>query len=93
MISSKAISLLTKAEVALQVKALTHSNWFLKSYMESGSRTDNPPGQTPHRLANIFGTLIALMTLTIPVFAIAYFSSNSVEVWQPPVYPLVRSGD
>lgn len=61
--------------------------------MESGSRTDNPPGRTPHRLANIIGTFIALMTLTIPVFAIAYFSSDSVEIWQPSTYPLVRSQD
>ncbi|NJO73884.1 MAG: hypothetical protein HC833_09125 [Leptolyngbyaceae cyanobacterium RM1_406_9] len=61
--------------------------------MESGSRTDNPPGRTSHRLANIIGTLIALMTLTIPVFAIAHFSSDSVEIWQPSTYPLLRSRD
>jgi hypothetical protein len=57
--------------------------------MESGSRADNPPEQSSHTLANLIGTLIAFLTLAVPVFAIAHFSSAS-DGWQPP-NPLERT--
>jgi hypothetical protein len=48
--------------------------------MEPGSRA----AQSLHlsTAANIIGTLIALITLTLPVFATSYFSSDSS--WQAP---------
>jgi hypothetical protein len=53
-------------------------------FMEPGSRTDNPPAQELHTLANLIGTLIAILTLTAPVLTIAHFSSASAG-WQPPI--------
>ncbi len=44
--------------------------------MEPGSTASNPALQTSQPLANLMGTLIALLTLTVPVIAIACFSSN-----------------
>jgi len=32
-----------------------------------------------HRLADIVGTAIALLTLTLPLFVIAHYSSSSVQ--------------
>jgi hypothetical protein len=54
--------------------------------MDSGSRADNPPERTYSRLANIIGTLIALLTLTLPIVVIAHFSSISSEPL-PSSYP------
>ncbi|MBD2310919.1 hypothetical protein H6G20_04375 [Desertifilum sp. FACHB-1129] len=60
--------------------------------MESGSEPASPFGKTHnHRLADIIGTAIALLTLTLPLFAIAYYSSSSVEVFPPATYPLPRA--
>lgn len=44
--------------------------------MESGSRVETFTEPPPHRLANIAGTLIALVTLILPVAAIAYYSTS-----------------
>ncbi|MBW4651991.1 MAG: hypothetical protein KME20_02875 [Kaiparowitsia implicata GSE-PSE-MK54-09C] len=52
----------------------------------SSSQLDNPPERVSNRLAELIGALIALMTLTIPVVAIAYFSSSSLQVLPPPGY-------
>ncbi|MBW4660129.1 MAG: hypothetical protein KME15_15750 [Drouetiella hepatica Uher 2000/2452] len=64
--------------------------------MEPGSTASNPPVQTSQPLANLLGTLIALLTLTVPMIAIAHFSSDHVsssnsseefsvgQVWQTP---------
>ncbi|HEY9619626.1 MAG TPA: hypothetical protein V6C78_04610 [Crinalium sp.] len=52
--------------------------------MESGSRADNPPGRTSNRLADVVGTLIALLTLIMPMMAIAYYSSTSPPGFIPP---------
>lgn len=51
----------------------------------SGSQSNDPPGQAPHRLANIIGALIAVLTLAVPLFSIARFSSPSYE----PSYDLI----
>ncbi|OUL33685.1 hypothetical protein [Nostoc sp. 106C] len=39
----------------------------------------------PHRLADIVGTAIALLTLTLPVFVIAHYSSTNVPNNQQPL--------
>jgi hypothetical protein len=61
--------------------------------MDSSSQADNPLKRTSLRLANIAGTLIALLTLILPLVAIAYFSSTNVKSWQPSVYPVFGSRD
>lgn len=63
----------------------------------SGSQSNDPPGQTRHRLANIIGTLIAVLTLAVPLFSIARFSSPSYEpsydlMVNPPVQLLPDTG-
>jgi hypothetical protein len=37
------------------------------------------------------GTVIALLTLTLPLFVIAYYSSSSVDVLQQTTYSLPKS--
>ncbi|WP_026098185.1 hypothetical protein [Kamptonema formosum] len=56
--------------------------------MESGSPSANASDQPPHGLADIVGTLIALLTLTIPLFVIAHYSSGNAEVVPPHTYQL-----
>jgi hypothetical protein len=51
--------------------------------MESGSQPDLPPNPSSQRLASLVGTFIALLTLAVPLLAIAYFSSSSLDLWQP----------
>ncbi|NJR58427.1 MAG: hypothetical protein HC769_05925 [Cyanobacteria bacterium CRU_2_1] len=51
--------------------------------MESGSQADEPAERTPQRLASFIGVLIALLTLTVPIFAIALFSSTDNSPWPP----------
>ncbi|MBW4522105.1 MAG: hypothetical protein KME16_20805 [Scytolyngbya sp. HA4215-MV1] len=43
--------------------------------MELGSQPDNPARRSPHQLADILGTVIAVLTLTLPFFTIAHYSS------------------
>ncbi|GAB4473132.1 MAG: hypothetical protein OHK0037_33390 [Elainellaceae cyanobacterium] len=43
--------------------------------MEPGSRNDTSPEPSPYRAAEIAGTFIAVLTLVVPVAAIAYFST------------------
>ncbi len=48
----------------------------------------------PHRLADIVGTGIALLTLTLPIFVIAQYSSTNVPYNQQPLtYNLPRTED
>ncbi|MGG6294612.1 hypothetical protein ACQ4M4_09320 [Leptolyngbya sp. AN02str] len=58
----------------------------------SSSQLDNPPERTANRFAEFVGTLIALITLTIPVIALAYFSSSNAQLLPPPGYtaPMTR---
>lgn len=61
--------------------------------MESGSQASEPGERTSQKLANVVGTLIALLTLTVPIFAIAHFSSASYEpLLQSPSQLLPRAG-
>jgi hypothetical protein len=55
--------------VDLQIDDLPNNN------MEPGSRADNPPEQASSKLADIVGTLIAILTLIMPMVAIAYYST------------------
>ncbi|HIK55702.1 MAG TPA: hypothetical protein IGS37_11130 [Synechococcales cyanobacterium M55_K2018_004] len=55
--------------------------------MEPGSRADAPFEPYPSRIADVIGTLIALLTLVVPVAAIAYFSSTPTPLQGPTVYP------
>lgn len=56
--------------------------------MEPGSRASSSVGQTSYKFANLMGTIIALLTLTVPLFAIAHFSSANQQFWRPQT-PLV----
>lgn len=47
--------------------------------MESGSQVSDPVERTSQRLAHLLGTVIALLTLIVPIFAIANFSSARYE--------------
>jgi len=46
------------------------------------------PERPTQRLADIVGTMIALVTLTLPLFVIAHYSSNSAEVLPQITYPV-----
>jgi hypothetical protein len=60
--------------------------------MDSSSPSANSSDPHTHRWAEILGTLIALLTLTLPVFVIAHFSSGgSVDVLRQTPYSLPRS--
>lgn len=41
-----------------------------------------------HRLADIIGTAIALLTLILPLWVIAQYSPKNVQIVQPITYPL-----
>ncbi|MCU0524781.1 MAG: hypothetical protein MUF72_08135 [Elainella sp. Prado103] len=65
--------------------------------MESSSRASSSVERTSYKLANLklanfVGTVIALLTLTVPLFAIAHFSSvESPELrTAPPLIPDVK---
>ncbi|MBW4685156.1 MAG: hypothetical protein KME40_08650 [Komarekiella atlantica HA4396-MV6] len=61
--------------------------------MNSNSQSANADTYS-HRLADIVGTAIALLTLTLPVFVIAHYSSPDVQNNQQPLtYNLQRSED
>ncbi|QSJ15374.1 hypothetical protein JYQ62_26495 [Nostoc sp. UHCC 0702] len=60
--------------------------------MNSNSQSANAETYS-HRLADIVGTAIALLTLTLPVFVIAHFSSSNVQTNQQPLtYTLPKGG-
>ncbi|BAY12887.1 hypothetical protein [Calothrix sp. NIES-2098] len=61
--------------------------------MNSNSQSANNDTYS-HRLADIVGTAIALLTLTLPVFVIAHYSSaNVTHNQQPLTYNLPKSPD
>ncbi|MEH1910477.1 TLTLP motif-containing protein [Nostoc sp.] len=53
--------------------------------MNSNSQSANSADTYSQRLADIVGTAIALLTLTLPVFVIAHYSSTNVENNQQPL--------
>lgn len=62
--------------------------------MNLNSQSANSSDTYSQRLADIVGTLIALITLILPVFIIAHYSSANVENSQPSLnYNLSIRGD
>ncbi|MFN6154312.1 hypothetical protein [Anabaena sp. AL09] len=62
--------------------------------MNLNSQSANSSDTYSQRLADIVGTVIALITLTLPVFIIAHYSSVNVENNQPSLsYDLSIPGD
>jgi hypothetical protein len=61
--------------------------------MTSNSQSAN--AEYSHRLADIVGTIIAMLTLTLPLFVIGHYSSNGIESnsRQPVTYNLQRQQD
>ncbi|WP_138503191.1 hypothetical protein [Nostoc sp. PA-18-2419] len=60
--------------------------------MNSNSPSANSADTYSHRLADVVGTAIALLTLTLPVFVIAHYSSSNVQNnQQPPIQNLRES--
>lgn len=59
----------------------------------SSSQSANSSERYSHRLADIVGTAIALLTLTLPLLAIAHYSSSRVKLVQPITYQLQRANN
>lgn len=57
----------------------------------SSSQSASPVEKSSHRLADIVGTAIAMLTLIIPLWAIANYSSSNITPAQQIAYPLQRS--
>ncbi len=62
--------------------------------MESSSSPSANSSELPaNRWAEILGTMIAILTLALPVFAIANFSSSNSLIVQQTSYTLPNSGN
>ena len=62
--------------------------------MESTSPSGNASEPPDHRWAKIVGSAIALLTLTLPLLIVAYYSSNSsVDPLPRASYSLPRTGN
>ncbi|MFH7025328.1 MAG: hypothetical protein ACHBN1_07975 [Heteroscytonema crispum UTEX LB 1556] len=60
--------------------------------MNSNSQSANADTYS-HRLADIVGTAIAMLTLTLPVFVIAHYSSDSVRNNPQPITYNVKNSE
>lgn len=60
--------------------------------MDSGSQPVNTPDRQTNKLVDFIGTLIALLTLTLPLTVIAHYS-NRIEPSPPTTYSLQQAGD
>ncbi len=60
-------------------------------FMDANNQSANSPDPYSHRLADIVGTAIALLTLTLPLFVIATFSSTNVPNNQVPLVYNLRN--
>ncbi|KYC38185.1 hypothetical protein WA1_38225 [Scytonema hofmannii PCC 7110] len=59
--------------------------------MNSNSQSVNQSDTYSHRLADIVGTGIGLLTLTLPLFIIAHYSSSNIYTsGQPVTYQMKR---
>ncbi len=47
--------------------------------MESSSPSGKVSEPPAHRWTHVMGTVIAIVTLTLPIFIIAYYSSNRAQ--------------
>ncbi len=59
--------------------------------MESASTSENPPEPPSSRFSHFVGTVIALLTLMLPILAIAHFSVADPPPATLPSYPLSQS--
>jgi hypothetical protein len=57
---------------------------FKIDYMESGAPSGKSANEPTHRWGNIWGTGIAIVTLILPIAAIANYSANNVPVSPKP---------
>jgi hypothetical protein len=66
---------------------------FTLHFMEPGSSPSTQTEPSPHRLAEVLGTLIALVTLTLPLAVIAHYSTSPIpmNVLQSQGYLLQRT--
>ncbi len=55
----------------------------MQSDSQPGSNSDQPP---PDGVVNLIGCAIALLTLLLPLLAIAHYSPSTVETLPPPPY-------
>ncbi|MBW4667664.1 MAG: hypothetical protein KME60_09560 [Cyanomargarita calcarea GSE-NOS-MK-12-04C] len=60
--------------------------------MNSNSQSASPDTYS-HRLADIVGTTIALLTLTLPVFVIAHYTNTNVSKNPQPLTYNVQQSD
>ncbi|KAB8333950.1 hypothetical protein SD80_010620 [Scytonema tolypothrichoides VB-61278] len=62
--------------------------------MHSNTQSADPASTYSHSLADIVGTMIGLLTLTLPLFVIGHYSSNSVQNdHQPIIYNIKADVD
>ncbi|MBD2343875.1 hypothetical protein [Anabaena subtropica] len=61
--------------------------------MNSDSQSASPSDTYSHRMADIVGTIIALVTLTLPVFVIGHYSTDVPNNPQPITYQLQQGED
>jgi hypothetical protein len=62
--------------------------------MNSNSQSANSSDTYSHRLADVVGTAIALLTLILPLFVIAHYSAHNVQNSQQQlIYNLPSSED
>ncbi|MEM9117759.1 MAG: hypothetical protein AAGD09_07745 [Cyanobacteria bacterium P01_F01_bin.56] len=61
--------------------------------MESASPSENPPEPPSSRFSHFVGTVIAFLTLMLPLLAIANFSMADPPPATLPSYPVSRSDD
>lgn len=59
--------------------------------MESVSPSENPPEPPGNRFSNFIGTIVALLTLALPLVAIAYYSSVDPPPATLPTYPISQT--
>lgn len=60
--------------------------------MESESQPARSGEKSTDRLADLIGTLIAVLTLTLPLLAVARYSPSQINPWQSdsPDYPSIQ---
>ncbi|PZO41658.1 MAG: hypothetical protein DCF21_10405 [Leptolyngbya sp.] len=54
--------------------------------MDSASQPNTPPGEPHSPSANVLGVLVAVLTLTLPLFMVAHFSSATAELERSPTF-------
>ncbi len=83
----KIVKIATRLSIGeLRSKSFDEIQFFMNSNTPSANNDTYS-----HRLADIVGTAIALLTLTLPLFVIANYSSSSVQHQQPVTYNSVKT--